>query len=298
MEVIGRVLNSSRRRPAVIHVVAGPGLGKTRLLGEICERADSLGMLVLRGLGEGHRSGRIFGALAEPFATFVADTDETGRSPADASDPDLLRLARLADGADGETEDVGARVVTEQVRRVLTTLTRTGPVVLVLDDVQWSDEGTLDVLTSLSRHPPRGGVVVVLSYRPLPGLGAFADVRPGRIEGPVVGALHRFELAALTEPQVTDLLPDVAPARRRALFAACGGNPFYLQAVAAAGGDIVLDEQAGDRLPTAVRTALAAELDALDPTTRRIADNCRRRWRPARPGPRRPGRRPPDDRRP
>src|SRR4029079_9784007 len=163
-----------------------------------------------------------------------------GSSPRETPpvDPDLLRLARLGD-LDVETQvDIRARAASDAVRRVVTRLARTRPVLLALDDVQWSDEGTLDVLTSLTRHPPRRGVVVVLCYRPLASLHALADARPGRIEGPVVGTLQRFELAPLTEHQLAELIPDATPARRRALFSACGGNPFFLQAVHAGAADI------------------------------------------------------------
>jgi DNA-binding CsgD family transcriptional regulator len=275
--VLDRVLAASgRRRPALVHVVGEPGLGKTRLLGEACDRAAALGMLVLTGVGEGRRSGRLFGAIAEPFGRYAADAAADGRRTPGLDDPDLAMLAALADDSGGSTGDVGARVVADAVRRALTEMARSRPVLVSLDDVQWSDEGSLDVLTSLSRHPPRAGVVIVLGYRPLPGLGTFADVRPGRIEGPVVGSLHRFDLAALSEPQLAEMFPDATPARRRALYEACGGNPFYLQAVNAAGADIVVGEpaQGADSLPSAVRNALSAELDTLDVDTRHIADTA------------------------
>jgi DNA-binding NarL/FixJ family response regulator len=147
-------------------------------------------------------------------------------------------------------------------------------VLLALDDVQWADEGSLDVLSSLARHPPRGGVVVVLCYRPLPALHTLTDARPGRIEGPVVGSLHKFELAPLTEPQLAQLVPDATPARRRALFSACGGNPFFVQAVHAGSTDIVPGSLEGDWLPAAVHNVLAAELAALEPATRLVADTA------------------------
>ena len=106
------------------------------------------------------------------------------------------------------------------------------PVLLALDDVQWSDEGTLDVLHQPLPPPASGrrGRRARATGR-CRASHALADVRPGRIEGPVVGSLHRFELAPLTEPQLAELLPDATPARRRALFGACGGNPFFVQAV-------------------------------------------------------------------
>lgn len=259
-------------------MVGEPGIGKTRLLGEICSLATSLDVLVLRGIGEGRRSDLLYGALSEPFARLVAATaDGADRSlAAIASDPDVGRLAALGHEQDLDDDRLGTHVVADLVRRVLRRLARSGPVLLALDDVQWADEGSLDVLSSLGRHLPSGGVVTVLGYRPLPGLGSFATIRPGRVEGPVIGTVARLELAALTEQQIAELLPGTPPARRRALYAACGGNPFYLQSVSSAVTDIPLAEPgaAPHRLPDAVRTALAAELDALDGLTRRVADTA------------------------
>ena len=278
MSVIDGVLAAGTRgRPAIVHVVGEPGLGKTRLLGEARERAQSLGMLVLAGVGGTRQSGRLFGAITEPFASYVAERPASRHPSRTTSmdDPDLLRLVALAEESGDDTVDVGARVVSDALRRVLTELARHRPVLVCLDDVQWSDEGSLDILAALSRHPPRAGVVIMLGYRPVSRLGSFADVRPGRIEGPVVGSLHRLELSALSERQLAELLPDVTAVRRRSLYAACGGNPFYLQAVNASGIDIVVREQQGaDWLPAAVRAALAAELDALDPRSRRVADTA------------------------
>ena len=300
MEAIGRILAASRRhRPALVHVVGDPGLGKTRLLGEICEQAEDLGMLVLRGAGEGHRSGRVFGALAEPFASYVADeaaTASDGDRPGRRPGPGRVWPGSATGGRRPPTTSA-REPPPDAVRRVLTQLARRRPVLLALDDVQWSDEGTLDVLTSLTRRPPRGGVVVVLCYRPLPSLHALADARPGRIEGPVRGqpapvrarGAHRAAAGAADPRCVAGPSPGALqrlrrqPVLRPGGARRCGGHRARL---------------AGGRLAPGRRTQRARRRAGRprprDPAGR---GHCRRRRRHRRPGPGGPGRRAVDERR-
>ena len=191
-----------------------------------------------------------------------------------AADPDLVRLAGLVEGDGGLADDISARAASDAVRRVLTQLARRRPVLLALDDVQWADEGTMDVLTSLMRRPPRGGVVVVLCYRPLPSLHALSDARPGRIEGPVVGSLHRFELAALTEGR----WPSWSPTRRRPAGGRCsapaGATRSSSRRSTPARATSSRTPRTATRLPVAVSNALATELDALDPAVRLVAETA------------------------
>ena len=40
------------------------------------------------------------------------------------------------------------------------------PVVLVLDDVQWADPGSMELIAHLLAHPCQGAVLVALGFRP------------------------------------------------------------------------------------------------------------------------------------
>ncbi len=54
----------------------------------------------------------------------------------------------------------------DQVARVLTALARRHPMVLVLDDLQWSDPGTVGLLFHLGRYLAASRILVIAAYRP------------------------------------------------------------------------------------------------------------------------------------
>jgi predicted ATPase len=252
---------AAQRRPSTVCIVGAPGLGKTRLIAETCAAAQRRGMLVLPGSAEERGRGRLFAAVADPFVEIVTTTPRAQRAPFD----DVRTL--LAESAD----DVGARALTRALRQVLHDASLRQPVLLAVDDVHWADEGSVDVLAALARHPPDAGVVLLLGFRPLPGAGPLHDLRPGRL-GPTRSAVHRIELRELSENEVGELLPEAPSSQRRALYDMCGGNPFYLQALHRYVEDAHSDAIGGAALPAAVRAALLAELDGLDDDTRAVVD--------------------------
>src|SRR5690606_17406313 len=54
----------------------------------------------------------------------------------------------------------------DQVARVLTALARRHPMVLVLDDLQWSDPGSVGLLFHLGRYLAANRILVIAAYRP------------------------------------------------------------------------------------------------------------------------------------
>src|SRR6266540_3092217 len=57
---------------AVIALAGEPGIGKTRLLGELCGRADERGHLVLNGRGAEFERELPFGAFADAVDDYLA----------------------------------------------------------------------------------------------------------------------------------------------------------------------------------------------------------------------------------
>ena len=90
------------------------------------------------------------------------------------------------------------------------------------------------------------------------------------------GATARVPLRPLTRADVDELFAGEAPERRRQLYSASGGNPFYLRALAdLAAGDLVPAAAAveGD-VPESVRSALLAELSRLTPRELLVTRAC------------------------
>jgi DNA-binding CsgD family transcriptional regulator/tetratricopeptide (TPR) repeat protein len=143
--------------------------------------------------------------------------------------------------------------------------TGTGGWILVVEDVHWADEATLDLLTFLARRIADLPVMILMSYRddqigphhPLRMLlGGLANAAPVRRIG--LGPLSRAAVAELARESGID--PDH-------LHATTGGNPFYVTEVIAAGAD-----HTGEQIPATVRDAVLARAARLSPSARQVLD--------------------------
>lgn len=159
------------------------------------------------------------------------------------------------------------------------------PLVLVLEDMQWADPGSIsalvDLLTSLAHRPVLG---VALARREfLDRHGSWGDLRRHRtIElSPLDGDDAARLLDSLLAP-VEDLPRDL----RARLLEHGGGNPYYLEELVMMcidEGIIVTDEPRwyvrGDRLaalrvPNTLTGVIRARLDSLDDTERAVLERA------------------------
>ena len=138
---------------------------------------------------------------------------------------------------------------------------RAHPVALVIEDLHWADDATLDLVRFLGRRLWRSGGLVLASYRddevapdaPLRlVLGQLASERCTRRIG--VPVLSPAGVAALARGA------DVDPA---GLHALTGGNPYFVT-------EVLRDP--GGPLPASARDAVLARLAVLRPDVRRCVE--------------------------
>src|SRR5262245_8438097 len=134
-----------------------------------------------------------------------------------------------------------------------------GSAVVIIEDVHWADEATLDLIKFFSRRRQRLGLMVVLSYRD----DEVGDKHPLRA---VLGDLppsivRRIDLPPLSEGAVGQLA-EAAGQSAAGLHAVTGGNPFYVTEVLA-GGD--------SKVPATVSDAVIARRARLSDEARRVA---------------------------
>lgn len=222
----------SARRGRVALVTAEAGGGKTALIERFCAgRARST--KVLRGACDALVTPRPLG----PIHDFAAEVG-----------PDFVN--RLVGDA-APYEVAGALI--EELRRHET--------VLVVEDLHWSDEATLDVLRLLARRIGTGRVLLVLSYRD----EALGPRHPVRVMlGELASGLApvRLELAPLSSEAVAQLArPYDVDARD--LYRLTAGNPFFVTEVLASGTDT---------MPSTVRDAVLARAARLTESARALID--------------------------
>ena len=135
------------------------------------------------------------------------------------------------------------------------------PTVVVLEDLHWADEATLDVLRLLGRRVAARNAFVLVTYRddevdsrhPLRVVFGGLATEPG---------VERITLAPLSAQSVR-VLCVLHPVNPDELYRRTGGNPFFVTEVLGA---------SGEELPDTVRDAVLARAAQLDEDARRLLD--------------------------
>ena len=256
----------SGEEPRVVAILGEAGMGKTRLAKEFLGWAKARGADVLEGAAS-EVGGLPYGPLVEAIRPRI----ERERAPDDLlEDTWLSELSRLLPElrerypdlpppAPGGEETTRAGLF-EAIARAVGALASRSPVVLSVDDLQWADAATLEVLDHAGRRWAEQGapVLLIVAARPeepssvssfarwLPSLGRRLHVRNVSI-GPlggedVEGMLRRLAgfdsetAGASAEPEEeTEQEPEGADGARselerfgKWLAAETGGQPFYL----------------------------------------------------------------------
>jgi DNA-binding CsgD family transcriptional regulator/tetratricopeptide (TPR) repeat protein len=250
-------------------VVGEPGVGKTRLMGELAALAGEHGLTTLWGRAAEFEQIMPFSALVDAVDDHLESCRARIAGRLGAGQGRLLATVFPALAAGGE-DDLGLEEHADlsgivrlrlyrALRQLVDELAAPDGLALLLDDVHWSDPGTAEFLDHLVRHPPRGKVLVAVAYRPAqapPRVAALVPAADGQ----------QVTVAPLSPAEVAEFVgPGVTRARRRALYEASGGNPFYLDALTR------MHRLEGAELPVSVRAVLQVELEDLPPTSLRAA---------------------------
>lgn len=132
--------------------------------------------------------------------------------------------------------------------------------VVVLEDLHWADEATLDFLRFIGRRIQRTSAVFVVTYRD----DELSPRHPVRLAlGDVTGDhVIRMHLAPLSPAAVSELAKESGREAAR-LHEVTGGNPFFVREVLAS---------PGERVPETVRDAVVARLERCAPPARELAE--------------------------
>ena len=260
-----------------LEVLGEPGIGKTRLLDELRDRAEAHGHLVLSGSASELERDVPFGVFVDALDEYLQGLepdrlealDDDVRNGLGNVFPSLSGLARNEEALFRHERHRSHRAVRELLER----LTATRPIVLVLDDVHWADPASVELLGSLLRRPPDAAVLLVIAARPR---HAPERLSPALEPARRAGTLVQVELDALSRVEAGKLLGDaVDEATAEALYRDSGGNPFYLEQLARAmqrTSSVAIaaphDSLADLHVPPLVAAALADELALLSGDTR------------------------------
>lgn len=238
-ESLGRVIDGSRS--GVVLVPGEAGGGKTALLRQFCADAGARAR-VYSAACDPLFTPRPFGPLLELAGAITA---ELGR------DDELAALV----AAPGDAFDVATELLRE--------LRLAAPAVVVIEDVHWADEATLDVIRLLARRVGAVPLLLVLSYRD----DHLERTHPLRLTigelGEAGRVLSRLSLPGLSRAAVAELAGRAAGVDPGELHERTAGNPFFVTEV--------LGADTGS-IPHSVRDAVLARAARLSSSARDLLD--------------------------
>ncbi len=246
-----------------------PGIGKTRLAGELARRAHGGGATVLYGRNDPES--------LVPYHPFIAALQhyvahrEQLRLPAELA-LELSELARfipalraqVPEARESLAEDADTRRyrLFEGVTRMLAFAARERPVVLLLDDLHWADASTTRLLGHLLRDAAPMRLLVLGTAR------SFDDEQLTRRRA----SFERVELSGLTTDETAALVgrDDVGSRFVRRLTEETSGNPFFIEETLRSLPE--LEERALSRIavPEGVKELIARRLQQLSPTANQV----------------------------
>ncbi|MGW4802356.1 AAA family ATPase, partial [Nonomuraea sp. NPDC004297] len=163
-EELRRLVAAVSRPPAVVVLEGEAGIGKSRLLAELAARPGTADRLLLRGGARRIREPFPLGPLVEALRGAEEPLARAELSPVAGALRGLLpELAPVLPPALEPLDDRAAE--RHRLFRGLAEMLRAlGPVVLVVEDLHWADEQTVEFLAYVLAAPPPG-LSVVLTYR-------------------------------------------------------------------------------------------------------------------------------------
>lgn len=259
------------------------GIGKSRLLDELVERVRARrGVALLSRCDPGARdlayapaTDWLRAALMDARANWPASLPPAARGEAARLLPELADATTTrSDDAAGPPDVARARFLDALALALLEAVRGPVPGILALEDAQWADDATLDLLRTLVYRAASHPCAIVVTIRPedlaaehrlraiLAGAerdGRLARVTLGRLDGPAVDRL------------VLSALPGAAPDLVARLREESEGLPLFVIERLRALASSAASDQERWALPRRIRDLARARLAGLSETARQLA---------------------------
>ena len=256
---------------SVVLISGEPGIGKSRLISEFTSGCRDSGAIVLVGecppLGHGEL----------PYAPIITVLRLLGGPvpPADSGTvhPDagelLAELTLQGEQVSLPLLDDGSQArLFERLLAALLYAATTGPLVLVVEDLQWADRSTRDFLTFAVRVARPERLALIGTYRSDELHGRRHPVRPFVHELARSGQATRLELPPFTRGELHDQIAAITgetpdPILVDRMLARSGGNPLFAE-------ELLASAMASAGLPESLRDAMRWRLESVPADVRDV----------------------------
>ena len=260
------------------------GVGKTRLLLALRDRAVAAGRLVVVGhsLDFGDSAlpylpfSEILGRLQDELPTVVDTVAQTYPAITRLLPRQRVRVTPVpaesgeaADQAPGTDERSSRSDLFAGIHALLEEAARVQPLLVVVEDVHWADQSSRELLSYLFARQLEAPVSLVVSYRS-DDVHRRHPLRPTLAEWSRLPGLHRLQVGPLSDASVRTLVHALHPEpltdeQVRAIISRADGNAFFIEELTG------LEElSTAATLPVDLADLLLVRLDRLDEPSRRV----------------------------
>ncbi len=239
-EWLDRALGGNRQ---VVFVTGEAGIGKTTVVEALLEDAAELpGIRIMRGQClENYGAGEAYLPLLDGFSRLSRSPGgdqvvNSLRHQAPAWLAQMPSLVPQSERADLRSQSTGAtrERMLREITDAIETLSSETPLLLVLEDLHWSDYSTLDLISYLARRRDPARLMVIGTYRPVDVIVADHPLKGVKRELQAHGLCREVALECLSEEVVGEYLDarfpgHQFPARlRQTVFRRTEGTPLFM----------------------------------------------------------------------
>ena len=275
-------------------IVGAGGVGKSRLVAAVSERAAQRGWTVATGRAYPVETGVPFAVFSDALTPMLRAMTPSALAVLTRGDRGMLGSIFPALAGEAPTSpareaggDAKARLLWS-FSQFLGQLAAQHPLVIVLENLHWADASSLELLHFVARQATSQRIALLCTYNES-AIDGSPTLRATEQSLLSLGAASLIRLEPLDAEALHTLVREAFradPASARALsgrlFSWTRGNPFFveelLKALVASGALCFRDgawhgwEAEPPDLPRSVRDAIAARVDRLDATARTVAN--------------------------
>jgi adenylate cyclase len=231
-----------RGEGGLVLIGGAPGVGKTRLAADFAQEASQKGIQTLVGACYDRNDPAPFLPFVEILEALLAEAPSL-EAFRQALRSDATEIARLLPQLRRLSPDLPAplELPPEQSRRILfsavvdclSRLSSNRPLLLILEDLHWGDEGTLSLLDRIARSVSNKPILVLGTYRDneLDPAGPLAKTLDELFR---LHVAERIDLAGLPKPAVADMIAALSGQQPPEplvglIYSNTEGNPFFVE---------------------------------------------------------------------